>query len=337
VDVGTSTRMTAVALALTLAVAAPVQALADEGGGSGGRICSLLQAIAQADPAAVNGSAALAAALGQCLGGGTGGEGGDGGGQAATTCAAILAVLQADPALAAQLGQLTACQGAGAGGDGSGSFQDLGGYGWAAAAIQQLTQRGVFQGEDHGRFDPQGQLTRAAFAALVARLFGLKPPATPVAFVDVQPGSWAYAGAAAAAPYMAVFPTPGGTAFEPDLPVVRVEVAATIGQLEVAAGAAQLPTPSQAQAVWSGFSDGALVPPGIAQAAAAAVRLGLMQGLPDGSFGVENPMNRAQAAVLLWRVLLAGERMGATTTTCPTVTGSVYGTVYGTVYCRSGS
>lgn len=194
-------------------------------------------------------------------------------------------------------------------------FTDLVGYGWAQADITLLSSMGIIRGEGGQRFAPAGLLTRAQFAALMERMFHLQAPASPESFVDVQPGYWAYADIEAAAPYMSSFTVPGGTAFEPQLDATRIEVAATIGRIEVAENLAQLPSAQQAQALWAQFSDAAQVPPGLAQYGAVALQANLMRGYPDGSFGVSKSITRAEAAVLLARVLRATETMGGGTGT----------------------
>jgi|GEM_PF-3444836 len=344
------------ALAVAFSVAAvPAQILADGGHGNGGAGSQACIDLGRALSIAPNlthypGVAAEAVACGRAPGIAATGPG----------CAALIAATDLDhqlrsdnhPQVKAQykacraLGTSGSSQGSGAaggssstgngstgGGSGSGPgtpgtqpstlFQDLAGYGWAQSAVVALAQLGILKGVGAGLFDPAGQLTRADFAALMVRMFHLPQPAQPTVFVDVPSGFWAYADIEAAAPYMGRFQLPGGTAFEPNLPETRIDVAATVGTILVAEGAAQLPSTAQAAAVWQRFSDGSAVPAGLEQDAAVAVDLGLMQGLPGGSFGVDQTLDRAQAAVLLYRVLGASETMGA---------GTVWGTVYGGVY-----
>lgn len=204
-----------------------------------------------------------------------------------------------------------------------GTFQDLSGYGWASTAISTLAKDGIFKGTAPGVFAPAASLTRAEFATLMVRMFHLPVPAQPLAFVDVPSTAWYAKDVEAAAPYMSRFTVPGGTAFEPDININRIEVAATIGAIEIADGNAKHPSASAAAAVWAGFTDGSQVPAGLAQDGAVAVQMGLMKGLPGGTFGVLSALDRAQAAVLLYRVLSTTESMGQT------VPGSVYGTTYG--------
>jgi len=206
------------------------------------------------------------------------------------------------------------------------SFNDLSGYSWAQSDINLLQSMGIMQGVGNGDFRPGGVLSRVQFAALLQRVFHLSVPSAPMAFVDISQGFWGYNAVEAAGPYMGEFQTPGGLAFEPDLPMVRIDVAASLGKIEVAEGMTQLPTAAAAQAIWAGFADGSLVPAGLSQYAAAAVQSGVMKGYANGNFGVEDTLNRAQAAVLLARVLQGTETMPGGTTSIGG-TSSLQGTV----------
>ncbi len=245
-------------------------------------------------------------------------------------CLHLLAAVQLAPGLRTYPGvaaRLVACSAPNEKGFTDQFFDDLSGYGWAQGAIDALAQLGIFRGEGAHHFQPAGHLTRAEFAALMDRLFHLPPPSTPETFVDVLPGYWAYSDIEAAAPYMSAFQVPGGTAFEPQLDITRIEVAATIGRIEVSENLAQLPSPAQAQAEWNQFTDGNQVPAGLMQYAAVALQMGFMQGYPNGSFGVDNQLTRAEAAVLLYRVLQSTETVGGSGTGGSTtqVTGYVVG------------
>jgi hypothetical protein len=212
------------------------------------------------------------------------------------------------------------------------SFNDLSGYSWAQSDIDLMQSMGIMKGVGRGLFQPGGILTRVQFAALLQRVFHLSVPSNPIQFVDVNQGFWGYNAVEAAAPFMGEFQTPGGLAFEPDLPMVRIDVAASLGKIEVAEGMATLPTTAAAQAVWATYADGSLVPAGLSQYAAVAVQTGIMKGYANGSFGVEDTLNRAQAAVLLARVLQGTETM-------PTGTATIGGTttLQGTFASTSGS
>ncbi|HHY34581.1 MAG TPA: S-layer homology domain-containing protein [Firmicutes bacterium] len=55
------------------------------------------------------------------------------------------------------------------------AFTDLQGYDWARDSIELLASQGILKGVGEGRFEPGGVVTREQFAALVERLFTLRP------------------------------------------------------------------------------------------------------------------------------------------------------------------
>ena len=67
------------------------------------------------------------------------------------------------------------------------SYQDTEGH-WAESAIERWSGYGVIQG-NNGNFNPNGPLTRAHMAAVLARLLNL-PNAPDAGFSDVKDGDW---------------------------------------------------------------------------------------------------------------------------------------------------
>ena len=303
-------RSGAIAVAAALVMGAPVAALAD-GGPGGNAECSSLQILVHGHPGWATAFPVFGERLKKCGLPFAGPHGhGDKGGDQSKHKGAATPPAPPPPAQAPAPGPV--------------QFQDLGGYTWAQADITLLAQLGLVNGVGNDRFAPGQEITRVQFAELMQRLFNLPQPSATTSFVDVTSSTPGYGAIEAAAPYMTEFNTPGGVAFEPNLPEVRIEVAATIGELEVAEHLATLPAASTAAQVWSQFTDGSHVPSGLLQASAVAVQQGLMKGYPNGSFGVDQTLTRAQAAVLLVRLLQGSETIGTTTTTsstAPQVTG----------------
>lgn len=103
------------------------------------------------------------------------------------------------------------------------------------AAVEALAVRGVVNGKGDGRFDPDGTLTRAEFAAILTRGVGLTPQTT-AAFTDVAAGSWyaPYVGAAYASGI--VKGVGDGKRFAPDLTITRQEAAVMLQRAAQYAG-----------------------------------------------------------------------------------------------------
>jgi hypothetical protein len=72
------------------------------------------------------------------------------------------------------------------------SFSDVEEDYWAALPIRQLSTLGLIDGYPDGTFQPEGKITRAEVAALLAKVRNTKPAGTPVTiFSDVKPAHWA--------------------------------------------------------------------------------------------------------------------------------------------------
>lgn len=124
-------------------------------------------------------------------------------------------------------------------GNGAQGFTDLPADHWAAQAITLVAAQGLMTGDPDGQFRPDGSLTRAEIAAIIARVQGLAT-STEAAFADTE-GHWAAAQiqAVLAAGIMQGLP---GHRFEPDRAVTRAEFVTAmngvLGRKPVRSGAA---------------------------------------------------------------------------------------------------
>jgi hypothetical protein len=216
----------------------------------------------------------------------------------------------------------------------SNGFEDVGGYGWAVNAIKQLAKQGIIKGEDKHHFAPGKVITRAQFAALLTRFFNLpKPTGKTQDFVDVPTFSWEYPYVEAAKDYMTAYRSlNGGLAFLPNQPMNRESVAVTLTEILVHENVISMDTPDQVQQVMQYYQDSDQIAPALQTAVATAVTNKLMTGVGDQMFDPLGVLNRAQAAVLLYRVennLAVAPGSDATASTPPSgsTTGSATGTV----------
>lgn len=63
---------------------------------------------------------------------------------------------------------------------------------WALESVARATEKGILKGDENGRFNPKGTLTRAEFAAIISRLLGFGEAETKADFKDVYESDWFY-------------------------------------------------------------------------------------------------------------------------------------------------
>ena len=172
------------------------------------------------------------------------------------------------------------------------AFKDVNEKYWASEQIKVWSDKGYIKGYSDGSFKPDGNMSRAEFVALVNAGFGFEKEQA-IQFTDVQAGAW-YESAvkkATAAGYIGGYPD--GT-FKPNEKINRGQAAviiAKIAGLEGSEGAA------------AAFKDE--IPAWGKAAISAVVGKGFMIGYNNGTFGATKLITRAEAVVMLDRVLKA--------------------------------
>jgi len=163
---------------------------------------------------------------------------------------------------------------------------------WSYGDISAATEAGVFQGVSTDAFDRYGEITRAQFAAAMARLFRweIVTPEMP-SFSDCESFRWYYS-------YVETVRANGAlpaysSSFRPTDAITREEMAAMLVRaLGYSTLAGQL---SNAQLPFSDITSN----PGYI---AVAYDLGIITGYEDGTFRPKAAASREQAAVMLMRV-----------------------------------
>ncbi|MEM8501837.1 MAG: S-layer homology domain-containing protein [Cyanobacteria bacterium P01_D01_bin.1] len=183
-------------------------------------------------------------------------------------------------------------------------FPDVPGNFWAAAAIRQVQSQGFISGFPDGSFRPNAPMTRVQ--AVVALVNGLmlgtgRSEALLIYSDRAQVPSYAIEAVAAATDRQIIVNYPDTYSLRPLVPITRAETAALVYQTLVALG--------EAPAIASPFiPEVAIAKPSFADLSErhwaagyinALVQKGWLSGFRDGTFGPDEPMTRAQFAVLL--------------------------------------
>ncbi|WP_150275221.1 bifunctional 2',3'-cyclic-nucleotide 2'-phosphodiesterase/3'-nucleotidase [Paenibacillus tepidiphilus] len=175
-------------------------------------------------------------------------------------------------------------------------FNDLGKVAWAQEAINELVGLGVLQGVGGGSFAPAKNVTRAEFAAMLVRALDLEATGTLAAFSDVKADVW-YAQPIAAAVQAGLVQGSGNGKFEPGRQITREEMAIMI------ANALKEQLQNAEKGSLDQFSDKGTIATYAQTAVAQLTELGIVNGMGAGKFAPKAAANRAQAAVIVYRML----------------------------------
>lgn len=184
---------------------------------------------------------------------------------------------------------------------GAPTFADIAPVAWAKPAIQLMAAKGVAKGTGGGNFGPMGTVTRAEFATFLVRALGLSPETANGRFSDVQPTDWfdGYVGAAAKAGLTRETNGP----FRPTDFITRQEMADMMARALNFKGKGITLTNLQVDDALAGFSDAADVADWARENIAAAAKAGLLKGKNGGRIAPLENATRAEAAVILERLL----------------------------------
>ncbi|MBP1995156.1 S-layer homology domain-containing protein [Paenibacillus eucommiae] len=193
-------------------------------------------------------------------------------------------------------------------------FLDLEGH-WAKDDIELLASKGIIEGMDEEHFVPEARITRAQFAALIARALDLKAGGTARSpFTDVAQGSW-YEDAVNSAYSAGIIQGKTNISFAPAAPITREEMAVMLMRAKLHASGATSASASASASVSVSveklpttivleFHDIGSISDWAMKDVDLAVRLGIMNGRADASFVPQGLATRAEAAVVLKRLLM---------------------------------
>lgn len=213
------------------------------------------------------------------------------------------------------------------------TLTDIGGH-WAEKYIKDLVSKGILEGDENHRFNPDQHVTREQFAAMVARMFHLKNTSSTQDFNDVPQKRWSFNVVEATKDYFDAYKDlNGGYDFHPADGAQREDVTVTLVKVLMKLNPSiQLMDASAADQLLQGkFRDADRITPVLRPYVATAVQNGLIQGDDEGRFNPDHTLTRAEAAALLDRLsdlnVVTSVPSGSSTVTGSTytVTGSTYG------------
>ncbi|RAU98929.1 S-layer homology domain-containing protein [Paenibacillus sp. YN15] len=183
------------------------------------------------------------------------------------------------------------------------TFADMSGH-WAKAEVELLASKLLVNGRADEQFVPQGDITRAEFAALLVRGLGLSPAPAAAAFKDVASSDW-HAGYVGAAVKAGLVEGMDAGIFAPNSNITREQMAVMISRAMQAAGKPQAAKVKNLEA----FTDEGLMSSWAKEGISQSVEAGLLNGKDSQLFIPSSNATRAEAAVVLKRLLQYAELM----------------------------
>ena len=181
------------------------------------------------------------------------------------------------------------------------TYDDIAGH-WAEASIERWSGHGIIQG-NNGKFNPNGQLTCAHFAAILARLLKL-PAAKDAGFSDNTPDAWHYDAINRCAAAGILKGNLNGTV-TPNAPITRERAMVMLGR---ALGIEPIENPDLTQ-----FTDGAQVASYARGMLAALIKAGVVGGVTADQLAPQNNITRAATVTILDRAIgTYADKAGAT-------------------------
>lgn len=180
------------------------------------------------------------------------------------------------------------------------TFSDIKGH-WAESYIKLLANKLVVDGVTDTTFQPERNITRAEFAALVVRALGLDTNSGSSTFKDVAASDWYASVVSAAANAKLVDGYEDGT-FRPNATINREELAAMVVRALNYAGAKPDVSADKQTQLLAKFKDASKIV-WAKNEIAAAIDAGIIDGMTDDTLGARDTATRAQSATMLKRLL----------------------------------
>ena len=171
---------------------------------------------------------------------------------------------------------------------------------WAGDAIATVAAKGIVVGNGQGSFLPTGKVTRAEFATILVKTFGLENAGAKESFTDVKDGDW-FQPYVAAAVEAGIVGGKSATTFDPNAPITRAELATmtanVLVKLEGYKGVANPATSLKK------FPDAAGVHASLQAGVALIAEEGIVVGDAKGYFNPKANATRAEAAVIINKII----------------------------------
>ncbi|WP_338552082.1 S-layer homology domain-containing protein [Paenibacillus sp. KS-LC4] len=180
------------------------------------------------------------------------------------------------------------------------TFKDVEGH-WAKQAVNDLGSRLVVKGDANGMFNPNQEVTRAEFAAILIRALGLQRNVQGTSFVDVDPDSW-FAGDLGTASHYRLISGFGDGTMRPNDKMTREQAMTLLARAMILTELKEKASPAAGQAL-EAFTDSSAVSSWAKEGMIDSLSFGLVTGRPGNELDPGAFITRAEVAVLVQKLL----------------------------------
>ncbi|MEE0944578.1 MAG: S-layer homology domain-containing protein [Clostridia bacterium] len=174
-------------------------------------------------------------------------------------------------------------------------FADVKTSAWYYPAVKYTAENGIFAGTGNNRFEPEMEITRSMFLALMGRMYIDTSVVAPAAFTDVPKNSY-YTAAVNAAAAKGILTFIDGDKFYPNQPITREEL------VTVLKGSMAQKGEDTSFTATSAFLDNDTISVWAKDAVSWAAEKKIVAGFDDGTFGPQKTATRSQVAQILYGV-----------------------------------
>lgn len=179
-------------------------------------------------------------------------------------------------------------------------FTDIASAAWASDSIAALYERKIVSGTGEGKFSPQNSVKREEFVRMISLALKLDESAADKGFADAENGAW-YTPCINAAADAGIISGISENMFGVGMNISRQDMAVIVAKcLEYEQYS--LPDGKSAE-----FSDAEDISDYAKNAVAQLTALGVLSGFEDSTFRPKEYVSRAQAAVVVYRLILLTE------------------------------
>jgi uncharacterized repeat protein (TIGR02543 family) len=173
---------------------------------------------------------------------------------------------------------------------------------WAKDAINDMGSRMVISGVGNSIFDPDRDITRSEFAAIIVRALGLKPGIGVNMFTDISNSAWYCDYVATAAEYH-IISGYGNGEFGPSDKITREQAMAMISRAMTITGLKEELTAGETDTIWAVFTDADQSAEYARNSIAVCLKSGIISGRSHNIMAPQDNISRAEVAVMIQRLL----------------------------------